>query len=66
MLTNKEISKLIEEKNKFKVKCICGHSIVISPRKDYKICSWCGKKVVNKRKIFKENLLEKMEGKNGN
>lgn len=66
MLTNKEISKLIEERNKFKIKCNCGHSIVIQPNKDYKICSWCGNKVINKRKIFKENLLEKLEGKNGN
>ena len=46
-MTNKEILKYSSEIENYKVKCTCGHSVIIFPidKKGYKICSWCGHKV---------------------
>ena len=45
-----------------KVKCSCGHSIIMSSRIDGMICTHCGKYVPNKRKNFKETLKQMLEG----
>ena len=68
--TNKELQKLLEEMTKARVKCSCGHSVVIPPKKDKYICSWCGNYVFKDKQTefrykFKENLMkEKRKEKN--
>lgn len=59
----KDITKIMDERSKHKVYCKCGHSIVLPPKLDFKICSWCGCRVVNQRKMFKEKLLDKLKEK---
>ena len=59
----------IEKKNIIdtRLKCPCGHVIIFSVLNDYKICSWCGRKVKNKTKARFVYLLRKtMEDKNEN
>ena len=44
-----------------KTKCMCGHIIVMSYKNPFKICSYCGRKVLNKRISFKEKLKSMLE-----
>lgn len=51
--------KMIEERNKFKMYCSCGHSMIMFPfeKKNKKICRYCGNYVyINKQEEFKERL----------
>ena len=50
----KEIQKYCNEIGKYKIPCKCGHKVVILPtqKMNYKICSWCG------RKVYKDNKSE--------
>lgn len=55
----KEQEDLIEEKDKFKYYCKCGHYTHIYPfeRINKKICSWCGNYIyVSKKEEFKDRL----------
>ncbi len=67
--TNKELTLLLNDMTKSRVKCSCGHSVLIPTRKDKTICSWCGNYVFRNKQDefkyrFKENLLkEKRLGK---
>ena len=54
-------TKLIDEKNKYRIKCKCGHVIYIYPfeKRNKKICSWCRNYVyLNDREEFKERVKE--------
>ena len=31
-------------------KCVCGHSLPFGIKQPYKICTWCGRKVINNTK----------------
>lgn len=42
-------------------KCKCGHTVYMAHQTKYCICSWCGRKVENNRRIFKEKLKEKLK-----
>lgn len=42
-------------------KCKCGHTVYMSNLTNFCICSWCGRKVENKRKKFKEIIKEKLK-----
>lgn len=42
-----------------KVKCKCGHVIVMIDR-PFKICNWCGKKVYRSKKDEFEDKLKKV------
>ena len=48
----------INKLSKYKVKCECGH-VLILVRKPYGICSWCGKKVYRSKKDEFEDKLSK-------
>lgn len=51
--------KILSEREKFKIYCSCGHSMVIFPfeKKNKKLCRYCGKYVyINKQEEFKERL----------
>jgi hypothetical protein len=51
-------TKLQNERNKFKRKCSCGHSVIVLPigKREYVICGWCHKKVF--RDIEKQKLQD--------
>lgn len=44
--------KALSELEELKVKCECGHSMVMPVYIDSKICSYCGKKVKNNTKLY--------------
>lgn len=47
--------------------CKCGNRIKLPVMKSYIICTWCGRKIVNKTKArFMYVLKKKMEEENGN
>lgn len=47
LLGSKEEQRLIDVRMQFKRTCTCGHTMAIYPtmKKDYIVCSWCGRKV---------------------
>lgn len=62
MLDYKEIIKLTNEYSKLKIKCRCGHKLVIPIYVDKQICSWCGNYVYrNKQLEFKENINRRLK-----
>ena len=48
----KQIQKYCNEVQKFKVSCECGHRVFIPFNRDFKICTWCG------RKVYKNDIIE--------
>lgn len=65
-LNYKEMTNYVNEINKYKVKCECGHSLIILPKhinkRGYAICSNCGNKVYREeRDKFKDKLLKEMK-----
>lgn len=63
MLSYKEL----EKKRKFiaenSIKCECGHSMFF--KRDYHLCTWCGRKVYKDAKTeFKYELLKSLKKKN--
>lgn len=62
----KDDEKLHREKTNFRVKCKCGHSVIMLPmeHRTRKICSYCGKWVyANKKEEFKDRLKERLRKK---
>ncbi len=56
-LMNNEI-KFINILYKHKVKCKCGHTLIMIDRKS-DICGWCGRKVYRNKKDEFEDKLKK-------
>lgn len=61
-MTYKEEQRLLDTKTKYRIKCKCGHTVMIYPfeHRKRKICDWCGKYVyANEKEQFKDaiNLL---------
>ena len=56
--------KAIKELDKLKVKCKCGHSIIIPVYKDFMMCDYCGKKVMNNTILYFKYKLRKELNKN--
>ena len=56
-----DVESFLDVINKFKVKCKCGHVLVmINKKKD--ICSWCGRMVYkNKKEEFKDKLNKELK-----
>lgn len=68
-VNNQELSMILNDITKTRVRCACGHSVVIPTRKDKKICSWCGNYVFKDKETefkyrFKENLLKEKRRNN--
>ena len=60
-MNNKDIIKKCEQTFvRARIKCKCGHTVYMASKTDYCICNWCGRKVENTRKKFKEMLKEKL------
>lgn len=52
---------MLEALSQYKVKCKCGHVVVLIHR-PYSICDWCGRKVYrSKRDEFKDKLERKLK-----
>lgn len=61
-MTVKEFERQSKEYDKVKVKCKCGHRLVIPVWVDKQICSWCGHYVYrNKQLEFREKITQKMK-----
>lgn len=56
-----ELQRYTDDRNKCKVKCSCGHSMCIPSFLEYKICSYCGSKVYNKKRNFMINLQKALD-----
>lgn len=65
-----EDSKLFKDLRKTRVYCKCGHSVQMKPNREYIICTFCGRKIINPRFIFKDKLnamlRESEDKKDGN
>lgn len=49
----------------YKVKCKCGHTMVITNSVEKKICSYCGNYVYRNKKLeFKDKLIKELRKKN--
>lgn len=65
-------SKFDERLEKIKVKCpFCGHTFIIPVFEDYKICSYCKKKVDNKTRVhfrfkMRKEIVKQKENTNEN
>lgn len=60
MMTIQEFERQADEYDKVKIRCKCGHRVIVPMWVDKKICSWCGHYVYrNKQLEFKEKLKEK-------
>lgn len=61
MLKLEEIKKYSEIITQNKVKCMCGHSVIIPPHVDKVLCRWCGNFVFKNKEVeFKYRLKEKI------
>ena len=61
--TNKELDKILNDITKSRIKCKCGHSVVLPNRADKAICNWCGNYVFKNKEVefkhrVKENLIK--------
>ena len=53
--------KGIDQLEELKVKCPCGHSLILTVQQDTTICSYCGRKVANTTKAhFKYKLRKEL------
>lgn len=60
-LSDKQIQKLYESKERYRVKCKCGHTNTIINPKGYHICSWCHNYVfLNPQIEFEYRMKEKL------
>lgn len=60
-LSNKEITKLYEEKQKYRVVCKCGHTNFIANKTGRAICSYCKEYVFkDKQTEFEYRMKEKL------
>ena len=58
-LSNKEITQLFEEKQKFRVVCKCGHTNYIANKSGRCLCSHCNEWVFKDKKTeFEYRLVE--------
>lgn len=52
-----EVMKIWQNRQKCRVYCKCGHSILIPTKRGKLICGWCGSTVYRDKKLeFKERL----------
>ena len=60
-----EFDRKSAEYDKVKIRCKCGHRVIIPVWVDKQICDWCGNYVYRNKKLeFKEKLKKELK-KNG-
>lgn len=61
-LSYKDIEKITQRATNHKVKCKCGHSVVVTNKYDRVICSWCGNWVYKDKKAeFKYKMMKEIK-----
>lgn len=66
-LSNKDIIKYCDITSKGRVKCKCGHTVIMPPHQDKKLCYWCNSFVFrNKKAEFEYRMKESMHKQNLN
>ena len=68
ILNNKELIKYHDIITKNRIKCKCGHSVVLPPELNKIICNWCGNYVFKSKKDefeyrMKEAMRREVENK---
>lgn len=59
ILTDKEYKQQASEYDKVKVRCSCGHRVVIPYWEEKQLCGWCKHYVYKNKKIeFKEKMKD--------
>lgn len=57
LLTDKEYKRMTEEYDKVKIRCKCGHRIIVPMWVKRQLCHWCNHYVYrDKRMEFKETI----------
>lgn len=57
VMSNAEYERMTVELDKVKVRCKCGHRVIIPIWEDKQLCSWCKNYVYRDKRIeFKERL----------
>ena len=60
-LSNNDIKKIYEDRQKYRVKCKCGHTCTILSPKGYQLCNWCHNYVfINSKVEFEYRMKEKL------
>ena len=61
MSSNADIQKLMNEQQKAKITCSCGHRVLIGNKRDRIICTWCKNHVFKNKEIeFRYRMQESM------
>ena len=62
ILTYKEMDKYVDELQKHKYKCKCGHKVFMDKNKTKAVCDWCGRYVFkNKKDEFNYRMKEALK-----
>ena len=59
-MTYKQLMKYANIMTENKIKCNCGHSVVLPPKVDKIICHWCNNYVFKNKKIEFEYRMQEM------
>lgn len=49
---------LNEKIRSMSIKCKCGRYCYVGLKRNYRICSWCGRKILSKKEEFKTRLMK--------
>lgn len=63
IMSFKDLEKYNEELSKWKVKCKCGHTVIIRYNQDKTLCHWCNHYVQNPRLAFKDKIGGMLNGR---
>lgn len=62
-MRNNNSEKFLNALSQYKVKCKCGHVVIIIKR-SWVMCSWCGRKIYRSKKDeFKDKLKKEIKKK---
>ena len=63
----KQLSKYLNEIQKYMHTCKCGHRVLVSNGYTYNICNWCGRKVYrSEQDEFKEKMQRRLKSERKN
>lgn len=57
-----KVAKIMDERNNYKYKCKCGHFVVIRPKAQKTLCTWCNHLVFKdseKQKAYDEEISKR-------
>lgn len=56
----KRYEKIVDEYDKVKIRCKCGHRVIVPLKEKKRLCGWCGYWVYRDKK---EEFKDKLKGK---